>query len=612
VANRSNNRKEDRELENAYKKISGSTRNTSKMSADKKRGASIVTLCICIAIVISLLIFGYLYMFSGVTPGKILDNVSVAGIDVGGMTKSEAATALQNAIGNSYSEETMVVTLLDNSVQLTPELTGVKLDIDAAVDVAYSYGRTGSTTQRNQDQLKALSDGIAADITKCISLNTASVKAALSKLITDTSSTLTQTTYTIKGERPKLTFDPNADQSATNANQTLVIAKGKCECVIVTDALMTQVINAYSLNVFEMEAACQIKEPDVLDLDSIFKEYCVAPIDAVLDADTNEVIPHSDGWQFDLENAKKLLAEAKYGETIEIPFALVTPEVTYDDINADLFGVVLSSYTAKAEYDANRNVNLALACASINGIVLQPGEIFDYNTTLGERTPDRGYLPGASYAGEDTVYTYGGGICQVSSTLYSCVLLADLEVITRVEHGFASSYVPLGMDATVSWGGPEFRFRNNTDMPIKIEAVANGASVEVKLLGATERDYYVEMENEVLDVFDWETEYVEMTSDNENGYKDGDVLVTPYTGYIVKTYRCKYDRQTDELIEKVYEDRSVYGSRNRKVCKIVDQEPEVPETTVAPETTAPTETTVPEFMPGVPGSGDISGGIEEG
>jgi len=246
VANRSNNRKEDRELENAYKKISGSTRNTSKMSADKKRGASIVTLCICIAIVISLLIFGYLYMFSGVTPGKILDNVSVAGIDVGGMTKSEAATALQNAIGNSYSEETMVVTLLDNSVQLTPELTGVKLDIDAAVDVAYSYGRTGSTTQRNQDQLKALSDGIAADITKCISLNTASVKAALSKLITDTSSTLTQTTYTIKGERPKLTFDPNADQSATNANQTLVIAKGKCECVIVTDALMTQVINAYS------------------------------------------------------------------------------------------------------------------------------------------------------------------------------------------------------------------------------------------------------------------------------------------------------------------------------------------------------------------------------
>lgn len=100
---------------------------------------------------------------------------------------------------------------------------------------------------------------------------------------------------------------------------------------------------------------------------------------------------------------------------------------------------------------------------AIDGLVIAPGEQFSYNDALGERTAERGYKAAGAYSNGQVVQEIGGGICQVSSSLYYAALLANLQIDVRVCHYFPVAYLPPGLDATVSWGGPEFKFTNNRD-----------------------------------------------------------------------------------------------------------------------------------------------------
>ena len=125
----------------------------------------------------------------------------------------------------------------------------------------------------------------------------------------------------------------------------------------------------------------------------------------------------------------------------------------------------------------------------------------------------------------------GGGVCQGSTTLYNCVLLADLEVVHRLCHGATVTYVPLGLDATVNWGTTDFKFRNNFHFPIKLQAEVSDGYVKMKILGTDEKDYYIEMESR---------------------WSDDDVAI-----YAV-SYKRKYDKETGELISREREAFSTY------------------------------------------------------
>ena len=127
----------------------------------------------------------------------------------------------------------------------------------------------------------------------------------------------------------------------------------------------------------------------------------------------------------------------------------------------------------------------------------------------------------------------------------------------------------MGMDATVSWGGPEFTFKNSTNYPIRIEAKVEDGLVKIQLLGTDEKNYYIEMEYQVIGTQSPETIYKEMKSDNAEGYKDGDVITTSYKGYTVRTYKLKYDKETKELISKEEDQVSKYKKRDKVVVKIV-------------------------------------------
>lgn len=546
-------KKEEAELERSYNSISPPKK---KKSAKNRKRIVIICLVSLLSLAI-VLCAGYLYLSNISLDWVILDNISVAGVDVGGMTQRQAIDALSAATEDTYGHRNMIVTVLDKTVEIPAEACS-SLKIRSAVWAAYRYGHWGSESKRQEEQHKAITEGHEIDITPYLRLDTKAVKSKLEELGNHFNTTLSQSTYEIIGTAP---------------DQKLVITLGVPEYGLNLNTLYNTVIAAYNTNRFEAEGHCGILEPAPVDLNAIHQESYQAPVDASFDKTTFAVIPHENGYGFDLEAAKAQLAEAAYGSTIEIPFRSIEPEMTADALSAVLFRDTLASYTATSGSSWNRDNNLKLACEAINGTVLYPGEVFSYNDTLGERTPERGYKPAATYMGDKTVDTYGGGICQVSSTLYYCTLMAELETVMRAEHSYANSYVPLGMDATVYWYSLDFKFKNNTNYPIRIEASASGGSTTVKLIGTDEKDYYIKMESETIDVYGYKTEYKEMPANNPEGYRDGQYITTPYTGYFVKSYRCKYDKQTNELISREFVEDSKYNSRNAVIVKIVEETP---------------------------------------
>jgi len=564
--------------------------------APRKKGRKGLIIAICVVTVLLLAaIIGGVMMFLNANgdDGLILNNVSVAGINIGGMTPEEAKSAIHRATDLTYSNEDMVVQLPDTTLYLSPSDTGVKLDVDAVVEAAYNYGRSGTKEENKKAQAESAISTHTIALLSYLELDTDYIRQTLDEYGETFNSTYIPSSYTLEGDMPELSGE-KFDETAPC--QTLILNPGAPGRNLDLDKVYNDILDAYSLNIFLVEAEMSAPEeiPEELDLDAIFDELHVEPVDASMDMESFEVTPESYGYTFDLEKARELLSETVYGDTIGIPMEYVTPEVLSADLDGKLFRDVLASYETSHTNDSNRNHNLKLACKAINGLVLNPGDSFDYNKTLGKRTEEAGYKEAGALMAGESIKEVGGGICQVSSTLYYCTLIADLEIVERHSHSLVSTYMPImGTDATVSWGGPNFRFKNNTDYPIRIEAEVSDGKVKIKLLGTDERDYYIKMEHKVVEVIDIKTEYKEYTSAEAKakGYKDGQTLEYGNKGYTVYTYRCKYDLETDKLISKDYEATSNYVMNETVKVKITD--PETEPTTPPTEAPKPTETTPP-------------------
>lgn len=161
----------------------------------------------------------------------------------------------------------------------------------------------------------------------------------------------------------------------------------------------------------------------------------------------------------------------------------ITPAVTKAEL-MNSFALV-SSYTTDTTSSANRNNNIYLACEAVNGTVVMPGESFSFNQATGQRTTEKGYLPAAAIAGGTTVDEVGGGVCQVSSTLFNAAAMANMTILTRYPHTWPSNYVDKGRDATVNWPNLDFQFRNDSGSPVFIVAFYQNRKCTVELYGAT-------------------------------------------------------------------------------------------------------------------------------
>lgn len=172
-----------------------------------------------------------------------------------------------------------------------------------------------------------------------------------------------------------------------------------------------------------------------------------------------------------------VLENKEYNSTIEMIYDREEVAVTADDYK------MLSTFTTHTTANSDRNNNVNLACETINGLIIQPGDSFSYNETLGERTKEKGYKEAGAYLNGEHVIQYGGGICQVSSTLYNAIFAANIHVDQRTGHTFEPTYVRPGLDATVSYPQPDFQFTNNSGNPIGIRAHYEDRTVTVEIYG---------------------------------------------------------------------------------------------------------------------------------
>ncbi len=522
--------------------------------------------------------------------GLIYDNIFAAGVDLGGMTKEQAVSALHKATDDTYSKLDMTVQVLDASITLSPKDTGARLDVEAVAQAAYDYGRTGSRSEREKALSLLKTTAYALPLDEHLTLDTAYIQQQLDKLGEEFSVSFVQSSHQIiDGTRPTTQPDP-ATVDLTKAYETLRICIGVPEYEYRSQRVMEQIMDAYSQNLFQVTGECKVRAaPDALDCEAIFAQYCTAPVDAVMDPDTYAVTPEVYGYGIALTELKKLVSEAKYGNELLIPLCFLEPDVTTKNITQDLFQDVLATYQTTLSSDSGWNTNMDLACQAINGLILKSGEEFSFNTVVGEPTAKGGYKAVSLYVGKSMTELIGGGTSQVASTLYYCALRADLGIVERHAHTYAPSFVPLGLDAQVYYGTMDLRFKNTTSQPIRIEAAISGNNLHIRLIGTDTRDYTVDLQYEVTKTKKPEKEYITLTDDSPGNHKDGELYAKGITGYDVSVYRITTDKLTGRPTDNTLVSQSSYAKRNEVVIHVVPAPNTEPTDPTVPDTTGTTE-----------------------
>ena len=496
--------------------------------------------------VIALLLFIFSTIFALIASHNdtIINGVKIKGIDLSGLSKEDAYEKVSTAFNTKLSES---FTLKHNEYELEvfPEQFGISFDIEGAINTAYSKGRSGNIFQNNYEILSSALLGI--NINPGFSYSEETLDSLTSEMETNFSDRLIESNYYIE-------------------NNNLIISKGKDGVVIDKNKLLSEIIyyiNNFHINISIIDIPVEQKTATVLDLQKIHDEVYRAPQDAYYTTNPYAIYPHADGVDFaiSMEEASKLFAES--AEQCTISLKVLSPSITTSQLGTEAFPHLLGSYsTTFSTRNVNRTTNIKLATAKINGTVIMPGETFSYNQVVGQRTAAAGYKSAAVYVGGEVTTGIGGGICQVSSTLYNTVLLGNLEIVERYNHGFNTGYVPAGRDATVSWGGPDFKFKNSRNYPVKILASVSGSKLTVDVYGLkSDNEYEVEIQSYITSYIKYKT--IEK-KDSTLAKGQTKVIESGSNGCRSVAYRIL--KQNGEVVSKTLLSRDTYNPHNRIVA----------------------------------------------
>ena len=493
-------------------------------------------------------------------------NRHINGIDVGGLTVSEAQSALETRL------PAQTIILVNEERQLQTTLTVAELGYTAesfAGDAQFWMDAERDTPflRRGWAYLATLSghwpggahwpDMDEAVLTKTV--------ARLTEVLTE----------------------PPADTSGELDGQTLRITKAHDGYAPESLRPLLSDIASYSQSGYTIPVTLETLPARDLTAQQLHDRLHGEMKNASYDAASGSIVPEQFGADFDVAAAQTALDGAAPGETVSVPAVIEEPEVTASDLKMLLFRDVLGEARTHVSGSAGRIGNVKLSAKLINGIVLNSGDTFSYNDSVGKRTEARGFKPAPAYVKGETVDEVGGGICQTSSTLYLACLLSNMEITERYAHRYVPAYIDWGMDATVSWGGPDYKFTNNTLYPVKIVTEYSKGYLTIKLLGTNIDGIRVKMTNEVLSKTPWETVYQE-DSTMTPGSPDV-VKVTPYTGYKVKTYQTIYDKN-GSVIDSHFEAASDYKVRNKVVLQAPAAAPGSAPADLPADTPAPSDT----------------------
>ncbi len=554
----------------------------------KKRLIAIICLgAVVLALLVGLIIGLVALLTRDKDDGRILDNVIAGGVDLGGLTKEEAKNALHSAT-DDFSTSDMVIKLPDATIRLSPADTGAKLDVDAVVEAAYQYGRTGTEEENEQTRKNAKHSTHTIALLHYLNMDLPYIENYLKEFCQSYSSQLTQPSIVMNGKWEE--YDPE-DPTKSRKFPTLTITMGTPNYVLDSTLLYARVLDAYSLHNLNITyQAPVLTAPNKPNAASIFTQYCREPVDAVQDEITYDVTPEVYGYGFDIAALQAWIDTADYGAVKEIQLKDIFPEVTQASLTEGQFSALCGTHTTSSNKGANWNNNMNLACQSIHNYVIGPGKSFSFNVVVGRPSDKKGYKNAPGYRNGKDGDVMGAGISQVASTLYCSALKAELQIEERHCSQYAPDYIQKGLDAYVNWGFEDLVIVNNTNSPIRILATATDGSVTIELWGVDERDYYIDLETNTVSQTDYTTSYSIMDRNNIHGYADGHVLQSGITGYRVETFAAKFDRFSDIMTSKGQISVSDYSSRKQILVRLDSHLPNLP----GPSTpTVPTDPIVP-------------------
>ena len=569
------NKKEKEEKEPKFKKSEEKPKKQekemNKMENDNKKKSKkkFVVLGIIIGILLIIGIFvSTIFALINISNENIINGVSINGIDVSGLSKEEAKTKIES-IYNERKEKDITLKHGEYETTLSPVLMEVSYKIDEAVENAYSIGKSSNIFINNYDILFALIS--KKDIPLEMNLNEEVTRQTIEDMNINLPDVVIESSHSIEDDE-------------------LIITKGKAGIKIDTDNLLTQVkdrLNNPNSSDDVMEMPVINKEPDPIDIDNIHEEVYQEAQDAYIVEEPFEVHPEVEGIDFDVEAAREMLKEDK--EEYVIPLIITEPDVTLDELGEEAFPDQLATFTTRYDVsDVDRTTNLRLACQKINGTVLLAGETFSYNDVVGARTVAAGYKNAKIYEAGQVVDGLGGGICQISSTLYNAALYANLEIVERRNHQFVTSYVPAGRDATVVYGSTDFKFKNTRKYPIRLVATANAGIATISIYGIKEENEYTfKFSTKTVSTIPYSTQYID-----DSTLPQGTEVVKQKgaNGLITETYITKL--LNGKTISTELLSRDTYSAMTRIVRRGTGAETNssTKEQTVETTTPEPTET----------------------
>ena len=491
-----------------------------------------------------LLILSTVFAIANINNDKIINGISIQGIGVSNLSVEEAKEKL-NAFFNEYLNNDITLSHSDYTYTFNASNLNISYNIEKAVNEAYSVGRAGNLFINNYEILNVL-------------LSNLNIKIELNYDPESLNSIIT----TINDQLPDRVVNSGYYIDGTN----LIITSGKDGYVVDEDSLKQELLLFFgNLDTdFSLEIPVKSAKASAINIDEIYTNVYKAPTDAYYTTDPYVVYPATTGIDFDIsmDEAKAMLETPQ--DQYTIPLKTLYPTVTNRDLAKEAFPDLLGSFsTSFKSSNSSRSTNIILSANKIDGYVLMPGETFSFNEVVGQRTAAAGFKPAPAYLAGETVMEYGGGICQTSSTLYNAVLYANLEIVERTNHGYAPSYVDAGLDATVSWGGPDFKFKNNRDYPIKFICETSGKVLKIYVYGLKiDNDYTVELDAQYVSTVKYSTKY---QTDASLAPGETKVIQSGSNGCRTATYKNLYDKDGN-LVSSECISRDTYNPHNRIIA----------------------------------------------
>lgn len=538
-----------------------------------KRRKVIKISIIVVVIIVLLLICSTAFALTAMFSNKIISGVTIDGVDVSGLNKTEATQLIEEKM-NSKKDGMITLKYQDYEKELSLTQLEVTANVEEAINKACDQGRSNNIFINNINVIKS------KFVKQNIDMNITYNEEELDKVLTETSAELPgvvqEYSYSIEGNE-------------------LIVTPGKDGIVLDKDKMLSEIsseIKELSKSITtEREIAVKNEKASAIDVEKIYNEVHSDPQDAYIIEDPFQVVVDKEGIDFaiTMDEAKTLFAELK--DEYVIPLKITKANVTVSSLGSRAFPDELSVFTTR--YDAgnvSRTTNLSIACSKLNGYVIQPGEIFSYNKVLGKRSVENGYREAAIYTSNGVENGLGGGICQISSTLYNAVLMANLGIEERHNHSYTTSYSDPGRDATVAYGSLDFKFKNTRKYPVKIEAYIKSGVATIRIYGIKENpDYKVQVVAKVTSTIPCDVQRIEDSTLPAGTEK---VVTKGTNGCRSVTYKNVYD-QSGNLVSSTQISSDYYKTITR-VVKVGTKQTATPTPTPSVE---PTPTPSPEPEP---------------